>query len=46
MLQVRKRASIPSFSVVFTFGFTVESIKELGGASMINLKFDNLDLKV
>jgi hypothetical protein len=31
----RERAPTPSPSVVFTFGLTVESIKELGGASIV-----------
>jgi hypothetical protein len=34
VLQARERASIPSPFVVFIFGLTVESIKELGGASL------------
>jgi hypothetical protein len=34
MLQARERAPILSPSVVFTFGLIVDSIKELGGASM------------
>jgi hypothetical protein len=33
MLRVRERASTPYPFVVFIFGFVVESIKELGGAS-------------
>ncbi len=33
VLQAREHAPTPSLSVVFTFGFTVESIRELGGAS-------------
>ncbi len=32
MLRARERAPIPSPSVIFTFRFTIESIKELGGA--------------
>jgi hypothetical protein len=38
MLRVKERAPTPSPSVVFTFGFVVESIKELGDASLIMLK--------
>jgi hypothetical protein len=34
VLRARERALIPSPSVVFTFRFTVESIKELEGASL------------
>jgi hypothetical protein len=33
VLQARERALTPYPSVVFTFGFVVESIKEFGGAS-------------
>jgi len=32
VLQAKERATTPPF-VVFTFGFVVESIKELGGVS-------------
>jgi hypothetical protein len=34
MLRAREHAPVPSPSVVFTFGLTVKSIKELGGASL------------
>jgi hypothetical protein len=34
MLQVRGCAPTPSPSNVFTFGLTIDSIKELGGASI------------
>jgi hypothetical protein len=34
VLQVKERAPTYSSSIVFTFGFTIESIKELGGASV------------
>jgi hypothetical protein len=37
VLQVRERAPTPSPSIVFTFGFIIESIKELGGASLIHI---------
>jgi hypothetical protein len=33
MLQARERAPTLSPFIIFTFGFTIESIKELGGAS-------------
>jgi hypothetical protein len=33
VLQTKERAPTPSPSVVFTFGFTIESIKESRGAS-------------
>ncbi len=33
MLQARERNPTPSPSTIFTFGLTVESIKEFGGAS-------------
>jgi len=33
VLQARELAPTPSPSIVFTFGFIVESIKELGGVS-------------
>jgi len=32
VLQAKERALTPSPSVVFTFKFAIESIKELGGA--------------
>jgi len=35
VLQARECALTPSLFVVFTFGVVVESIKELGGASML-----------
>jgi len=35
MLQAKEHAPTPSPSIIFTFGFTVESIKELGGVSII-----------
>jgi hypothetical protein len=35
VLQAKEHAPIPFLSVVVTFGLTVESIKELGGASRI-----------
>jgi hypothetical protein len=38
MLQAKECAPIPSPFVVFTFGLIVESIKELGGASMVVLQ--------
>jgi hypothetical protein len=34
MLQDKKHAPIPSPSNVFTFGLTIESIKEFRGASI------------
>jgi hypothetical protein len=34
MLQARECAPTPSLSIVFTFGLPIESIKELGGASL------------
>jgi hypothetical protein len=34
MLRAKKRAPTSFPFVVFTFGFTIEHIKELGGASM------------
>jgi hypothetical protein len=34
VLQAREHAPTPSSSIVFTFGLVVESIKELGGASL------------
>jgi len=37
MLQIRERAPTPPF-VVSTFGLTVKSIKELGGASHTFMK--------
>jgi len=33
VLRIRERAPIPFPSAFFTFGFIVESIKELGGVS-------------
>jgi len=33
VLRAKEHAPIPFFCVTFTFGFAVESIKELGGAS-------------
>jgi hypothetical protein len=33
VLQIKECAPILSPSIVFTFGLTIESIKELGGAS-------------
>jgi hypothetical protein len=42
MLRAREHAPIPSPSVVFIFGLTVESIKELRGASFrVEVKFPN-----
>jgi hypothetical protein len=38
VLRVRERARIPSPSIVFTFGLIVESIKELGGVSILHSK--------
>jgi len=35
VLQAREHAPTPYYSVIFTFGLTVESIKELGGASIV-----------
>jgi hypothetical protein len=35
VLQARERGPTPSPSNVFTFGLTIESIKEFGGASKI-----------
>ncbi len=35
VLQASEHAPTPSSSVVFTFGLAVESIKELGDASML-----------
>jgi hypothetical protein len=37
VLRTRECALTPSLSVVFTFGLAVESIKELGGASVVFL---------
>jgi len=37
MLQVREHTSTPFPSIVFTFGFAIESIKEFGSASMVYL---------
>jgi hypothetical protein len=49
MLWAKECTPIPSSSVVFTFGFTIESIKELGGASLkvdeINMSDKLLDIK-
>jgi hypothetical protein len=39
MLRAREKAPTLSPSDVFTFGLTVESIKELGGASMHTHRF-------
>jgi hypothetical protein len=36
MLRTKECTPTPSPSNVFTFGFTVESIKELRGASMVD----------
>jgi hypothetical protein len=33
VLRVKECAPTPSLSIVFTLGLTIESIKELGGAS-------------
>ncbi len=33
VLRIKERTLIPFSFVVFTFGLTIESIKELGGAS-------------
>jgi hypothetical protein len=33
-MEVMEHAATPSPSIVFTFGFAIESIKELGGASL------------
>jgi hypothetical protein len=38
VLQTRECALTPSPFVVFTFGLVVESIEELGGASMVVLQ--------
>ncbi len=35
VLRAKERAPTPSPSIVFIFGFIIESIKELGGASSI-----------
>jgi hypothetical protein len=39
MLQVREHAPTLSPSIIFTFGFIVESIKEFKGASTTKLKY-------
>jgi hypothetical protein len=39
VLQAREHASTPYPFVIFTFGLTVESIKEFGGASMAIIVF-------
>jgi hypothetical protein len=39
VLQAKERAPTPSPFVAFIFRFTVESIKELGGASLIIFKY-------
>jgi hypothetical protein len=41
VLRARERGLTPFRSDVFTFGFTVESIKELGGASLPLIVFGN-----
>jgi hypothetical protein len=38
MLQAKECAPTPYPSIVFTFGFVVEFIKELGGESILLLK--------
>jgi hypothetical protein len=38
VLRTKERAPILSPSIVFIFGFAVESIKELRGVSKINLE--------
>jgi len=38
MLQAKERAPTPYPSIVFTFAFVVEFIKELGGESILLLK--------
>jgi len=38
MLRARKHAPTPSLSVVFTFGFAVESIKKLDDVSIMEEK--------
>jgi hypothetical protein len=35
VLQAREHAPIPYYSVIFTFGLIVESIKELWGVSIV-----------
>jgi hypothetical protein len=35
MLRIKERAPIPYSFVIFTFGFVIESIKELGGALIV-----------
>jgi hypothetical protein len=34
VLRAREHAPTPSIFIVFTFGLVIESIKELGGASL------------
>jgi len=41
VLQARECTPIPYPSTVFTFGFTIESIRELGGASIFNNRTHN-----
>jgi hypothetical protein len=38
MLQAREHAPTRSLSIIFTFELTVESIKELGGVSIIGVE--------
>ncbi len=40
MLRASEHVATPSPSVIFTFGLIVESIKELGGASLILIQHD------
>jgi hypothetical protein len=41
VLQAREHTRTPYPSIVFTFGFTVEFIKEFGGASLRVLNVNN-----
>jgi hypothetical protein len=45
VLQAKEHAPTPFPSIVFTFGFAVESIKELGGASFGNPLFSIYSLR-
>jgi hypothetical protein len=41
MLQARKHTPTPCPSVIFTFGLTIESIKEFRGVSYTKKNYDN-----
>jgi len=45
VLRAKEHTPTPSPSVVFTFGLAIESIKELGGASVHLKEVDDLNLK-